>query len=232
MKQREKSICFAYFGDGKFLGWYADSFGSIRPQSPKIYRYSSEQLETIGHNFTNKISELNEKSTIAKNDSGLSLIDNGLNEDKDILLQYKNIELRIVECPEYDGPNPDFNEDAWEKLMAERDKQMKEAGIFDIPGPSLERFEAVEKFNEENPKPKCNNWIYADYKKIKEWASKEPTEFIGEIGNFIQLEDGTLVPFEDIASEKLSSLKDKTKSKITSKEIDDTIQSLRNEWER
>lgn len=217
VKERKKSICFAYFGDGKFLGWYGDTLGSIRENSPKVYIYSSEQINTISHNFNSKISELNEKSKLAKSDSGLSLIDNGLNYDKEILLQYKNIELKIVECPEYDGPNPDFDEKKFREWV---EKEQKEKG---------------NDFKFANCPPEINNWIYCDYKKVKEWASKEPTEFIGEIGNFIQLEDGTLVPFEDIMeteNEKLSSLKDKTKSKITSKEIDGQINSLRNEWER
>ena len=32
-----------------------------------------------------------------------------------------------------------------------------------------------------SPRPKCDNWIYADYSKVKEWAKNEPTEFIGTI---------------------------------------------------
>lgn len=40
------------------------------------------------------------------------------------------------------------------------------------------RIKAVNKYREEHPAPKCDNWIYADYAKVKEWAKNEPTEFI------------------------------------------------------
>ena len=62
-QKNRKPICFAYFADGKFLGWYADSWGSIRKDSPKIYGYSEDQVETITKNFRHKMSKLSRSPT-------------------------------------------------------------------------------------------------------------------------------------------------------------------------
>jgi hypothetical protein len=181
---KRNSICFAYFGDGKFLGWYADTSGSIRPASPKVYIDTPEQRKIIETNFRNKLSKLNVKSDIAEKTGqpGLSLLDNSLNADKANLSQYSVVELRIVECPEYDGPNPDFDREAHEKLVDERRERLKvylaTFGVDWESGPSARRFKLVDEFNEKDPSPRANNWIYCDYKKVKEWASNEPTEFL------------------------------------------------------
>jgi len=133
-----RTICYAYYGDNKFLGWHADSFGSIRENSPKLYRNSKEQNEIISKSFKYKIAKIKEKSNISSRNAsliGLKIIDESINKDAFNLSQYKQIELRSVECPYYDGPNSDDNA----------------------------------------------KWIYADYTLVKEWASKEPTEFINII---------------------------------------------------
>jgi hypothetical protein len=154
---REKCICFAYFGDGKFLGWYADSFGSIRKDSPKIYGDSKEQIETIIKNFNYKLSKIKEQSKIDLHNSlGSALLNNSLNSDSNELFKYKEIELRIVECPIYDGPNPDFDREAHKKWLYESDRQNGDK--YHIP-----------------------SWIYANYTKVKEWALNEPTEFLSII---------------------------------------------------
>jgi hypothetical protein len=199
-----KSICFAYYADGSFIGWYADSFGSVRP-TPKIYSDSIKQIEIISSNFRNKIKRISEESVSdvmdkfraeegsllaleetdeiirKKNALGISTLAKYAIHDSEDLLRGKNIELRIVECPEYDGINPDFDKEAYDKLAAEYRKRMEEAGIFDIPAPSIERLDAIKKFESENPRPIRNSWIYADFNKVKAWAANEPTEFIGTI---------------------------------------------------
>ncbi len=174
----KKSIRFAYFGDNNFIGWYGDSFGSIVKTSPKIYGYSKEQIATIQGNLTYKMSKLKEESNIGSSNPAFAIIDNSLNRDKTNLLNYNEVELRIVECPEYDGRNPDFDEVAYEQLIAERKEQMTKEGIFDIPAPSRERTNAIAEFEIRYPRQKCDNWIYADYEKVKAWASIEPTVFI------------------------------------------------------
>ena len=174
---KRKSVCFAYFGDGKFLGWYADTSGSIRSNSPKVYPYKESQVQVIRTNFQRKMKRLNEPSDLGKLHPGLSIMDEGLNADKTNLLQYQVVELRMVECPFYDGPNPDFDKVAYDKLVEERRQLMTEEGVFNIPAPSVERFDAVKAFDKKHPFPKSDNWVYADYSQVKEWASKEPTVF-------------------------------------------------------
>lgn len=180
-----KNICFAYYGDDKFLGWYGDSFGSIVKSSPKIYRNSKEQLEVISKNFNYKLRKLREKSQLGLIDIRLGIIDSGVNEDKDILSNYEDVELRLVECPEYDGTNPDFNRGEYETKYEEQTVLLKaflsENDIDWNDGPSLLRSNLVDKFYTTNPRVKCDNWIYADYDKVREWASVEPTEFLDVI---------------------------------------------------
>jgi hypothetical protein len=174
------AVCFAYFGDGKFLGWYADSFGSVRENSPKVYGYTERQVGVITSNFRSKIAKLADKSDLAKLDGRLGLIDAGMELDKAELSQYENVELKIVVCPEYDGPNPDFDKEAYKKLTNERWKLLVAEGIDDLPAGS-ERNARVAEFETRHPSPKCDNWTYCDYSKVSEWAKNEPTEFFGTI---------------------------------------------------
>jgi len=178
----KKSICFAYYANGEFLGWYGDTFGSIT-ETPKIYSSFEKMKDTITKNLSHKMKKINESSfEEAKNKAdnivsaiGLAVFQN--EED----LRGKNVELRVIECPEYDGPNPNFDKLAYEKKVEDYQEKMKKEGIFDIPAPSQERLKAIDTFEALNPRPKCDNWIYADYSKVREWAKNEPTEFIAVI---------------------------------------------------
>lgn len=172
----QKTICFAYFADGKFIGWYADSFGSIRANSPKTYSYSEKQIEIVSKNFRHKLERGNTLSLDLKNPAANYLLNSSLDADSKMLSQYNTIELRVVECPEYYGKNPDFDEEDYKRKDAEREQKFKESGIADMPI-SMERFEAVKKFDEANH-VECNNWIYPDSEKVREWAKNAPTEFL------------------------------------------------------
>lgn len=55
---RERCICFAYFTDDQFIGWYGDSMGSVVKNSPKIYPDTEKQKEVIRTNFTSKIKKI------------------------------------------------------------------------------------------------------------------------------------------------------------------------------
>ncbi len=145
-----KTVCFAYFGDGKFLGWYADSFGTITKNTPKVYVYTPEQVETIKRNFRYKLNK--EKSNLGDLVKGLSVVDDSLAVDKQKLSPYKQIELRVVECPFYDGPNPNFDEERHKNWTAYKRKPMYE--------------------------PENNYWIYADYTLVKGWATAEPVNYL------------------------------------------------------
>ena len=174
----KKAICFAYYADGEFIGWYADSFGSCR-NYPKLYDNTQEQIQTIYANFMRKMVAINTSTFAVEKEKVTGLAALGLaiydSEDK---LRGKHVELRVVECPEYYGPDPDFDKEAYNKLMYERRNKMKQAGIFNIPGPSIERRKAVERFNATYPYPEANSWIYADVEKVKAWAVNEPKEYI------------------------------------------------------
>lgn len=177
----KKSFCFAYFADGKFIGWYADTSGSVRKNSPKLYSDLERMRPVIQKNLSHKLKAINTTSFEEAKNSGeykglraFAL----LKFDSEELLRGKDIELRVVECPEYDGPNPDFDKDAHEKLMDEWRQRFEESGVKDIPGPSLHRSVAVDEYMKKDPMPRPNNWKYCDYQKVKAWAENEPTEFV------------------------------------------------------
>lgn len=179
-KTQQQSVCFAYFGDGKFLGWYADSFGSIRPSSPKVYSSLDGMRETITKNFRYKISKVKSGEDVSlniPNAAGAYLINGGLKEDAKQLGSFNEIVLKVVACPFYDGPNPDYNEAEYDALCAARGVIFNAEGIDLVPA-GHERTNLVNEFNTRYPRPKANNWIYADYSKVKEWALNEPTEFL------------------------------------------------------
>lgn len=173
-----QSVCFAYFGDGQFIGWYADSFGSIRPESPKVYSSLESMRETITNNFRRKVAASFENKIAIPNAVGQAILNASLQEDATELAQYDHVELWAVACPEYDGPNRDFDKQAYENKVAVRAKLFDASGIRDMLPGSMERFKAVNAFNAVNPHPKADNWIYADYSKVKEWAKNAPKSAI------------------------------------------------------
>lgn len=186
-----KSVCFAYFGDNQFLGWYADTFGSVRT-SPKVYGNSESQLQTITKNFRNKLTNVRTDSknymvevVRRHNAVGGAILDIGLSGDAKLLSQYTNVELRVVECPYYDGPNPDFDKEAWEVESTHRravfNKELAEYGATETSG--KERGDFIRAFDERHPELNIRpeTWVYCDYSKVKEWAKDEPTEFLSVI---------------------------------------------------
>lgn len=183
-KTQQQSVCFAYFGDGKFLGWYADTSGSLRPHSPKVYSSLENMLPVITKNFRNKLNGTRSKALQFEHEPTdnavnfvLGVIEQGNKNDLEVLNNYEVVELRAVACPEYDGPNPDFDDEAYLKLVDEHKELFNQSGLNDLPV-GLERFNAVQEFNKKHPHPKSNNWVYADYSKVQKWAKNEPTEFL------------------------------------------------------
>lgn len=191
MKDLEgKCLAFAYYADGVFIGWYGDTFGSVS-KTPKLYVYSEEQLDILRDNLAHKLERMNSTTFEEAKEkvSGLAALSllTFSNEDQ---LRGKQVELRLVESPFYDGPNPDFDSDAYSKEVEKHNvlfkqylfKQYLTENAKDpatLLGPTQEKFELLDKFKEENPFPKCDNWLYADYSLLKEWAANEPTEFLG-----------------------------------------------------
>lgn len=189
-----KRVCLAYYADGKWIGWYADSFGSCR-KFPKIYGYTEPQMDIVRKNLRYKIKEINAESYKQNHEKFMEKQKNnelGPKEsihqvmklalhDSENILAGKNVELKVVECPIYDGPNPDFSREAYTKDRLEYEALMKDAGIFDTPAPSKERTDAIREFETKHPRPIPDSWIYGDRDKIQEWANIEPSEFLETI---------------------------------------------------
>ena len=183
MKTTRECVCFAYFVDDLFIGWYSDSFGTIGKQ-PKIYGNSKEQLSTVKTNFDYKMQRINETSF----SSELAKIPNDGKEHVEVLrliifqdekaLKGRNVELRMVVCPVYDGPNLDFDREAWKKVIEYQIELKRSLGIYDIPAGTMKRMQALQSFEKENPEPKYNGWIYADSALSASWAAIEPTKFV------------------------------------------------------
>lgn len=176
-----KSICFAYYADGKWIGWYGGTAGSVS-STPKVYSSLESMRPVITKNLTSKLKRIAESSFEEEKDRVTGLAALGLLIfDGEEQLRGKEIELKVVECPEYDGPNPDFDKVAHDIAWKKAHKEFEEAAKELPEGPSLERLTFVKRWREEHPEPKSNDWIYADYQKVREWAKEEPTVFIETI---------------------------------------------------
>lgn len=182
----KKSHCYAYYADGKFIGWYADTFGSVRT-CPKLYSGDVEvQSAIVKQSFSGKIRTINktsfEEAKGLPEYQGLGAIALA-RFDSEEKLRGKQIELRVVECPIYDGPDPDFSKEIMDALRETQKEQMKKffkqfGRDYDNFPASKERVELVDRFHRMYGDLKCNNWIYADYEQVREWAKDEPTEFV------------------------------------------------------
>ena len=182
-KTQYKTIAFAYFANDEFLGWYGGTFGSVA-STPKLYGNSEHQLETIEKNFKYKLKRVNESSFKEEKNKTKNVFQaiSLFGFDGEELLRGKDVELRLVESPEYSGPNPDFDEVAWEKYRKARRKVFKKESSHLSNGFSKERNEFVKEFNKRHPElnKRPNNWVYPDYEKVNEWALKTPTKFLGK----------------------------------------------------
>jgi hypothetical protein len=147
-----KTVCFAYFGDGNFLGWYSDSFGTLTKHSPKLYGYSQEQVEVVAGNFRYKLQKLKEDWNLRRLNPGLAILDASIASDAKTLADFKEVKLCVVECPVFDGPNENFDEECHKNWRVYDRKPFYE--------------------------PENRDWIYADYQLVKGWAMSAPTEFL------------------------------------------------------
>jgi hypothetical protein len=108
-----KTHCFAYYVNGEWVGWYGDTWGTVS-KTPKLYSNLNAVLPTVEKNFKNKLNKVNstsyreEKEKVFDFASALSLLVFRSEE----LLRGKQVELRVVECPYYEGPDP-TNDRKW-----------------------------------------------------------------------------------------------------------------------
>ena len=183
METERKCVGFAYYVDDLFIGWYSDSFGTVG-KCPKLYGNSEAQLSTIKTNFNFKMTRINETS-FSKELANIPEDGQPHIEALKLLiftnekaLKGRKVELRMVACPLYDGPNPDFDREAWKKVIESLAELKREAGIYELPAGSMKRMIALQLFEKTNPEPKYNGWIYATAEETKLWAAIEPTEFL------------------------------------------------------
>jgi len=78
-------ICFAHYGDGEFIGFHADTYGTISKEYPKIYENSERQIEIIETNYKTRI-------------NSMRLMREKQRNYKHELSKYKDIELKVVLC--------------------------------------------------------------------------------------------------------------------------------------
>ena len=182
-----KTVAFAYFSENEFLGWYGGTFGSVA-KTPKLYGNSERQLATIEKNFQHKLKTVNTSSFDVEKDkvTGVAAI-SLLSYDGEEVLRNRNVELRIVESPEYSGPNPEFDQLFHEKLREERRIVFNKESTHLSDEPSKERSEFVKEFDKRHPEfeEKVRNWSYPDYEKVREWAKITPTEFLDVLSTYI-----------------------------------------------
>lgn len=97
-------IAFAYYKDGKLIGYRADTAGTISKTSPKIYHYSKKQVETVLENI-----EYNVKNSKGIGDALLevygenpvaTLLAKKELEVHELLQDKRAFKIRVVEAPE------------------------------------------------------------------------------------------------------------------------------------
>lgn len=109
MEDKRDCIAFAYYGDNKLIGFHSDTWGSIT-NYPKIYGNSERQIEVIATNFRHKMSTFNSDGaiTIGKlSPPAGAVLTKAMNQDRNILSNYKDIELRVIPAP-YFGSDDDY----------------------------------------------------------------------------------------------------------------------------
>ncbi len=106
MQEKIDCMAFGYYDkEGKLIGWYADSFGSIR-KHPKIYGFSERQIDVIVDNTNYRVKRIQEgkQCPVAEGISTVNVVAGalmfkGLNADDKILSDLGEFELRTHKSP-------------------------------------------------------------------------------------------------------------------------------------
>jgi hypothetical protein len=193
MENTSNSIVFAYYSENKFLGWYGGTFGPVATV-PKVYNKSERQYNVIAKNFQHKLKSVNETSFDEAKDKTTHILDSIalLRFDSEDILRNKNVELRVVECPYYDGPNEFHSNTITDKFRRHYtelyhewcDELGLEAGIEKGTNLGIGLIENFKQFRKTYPTKTSENWIYVDYKKVTEWSKNEPTEFLETLSEY------------------------------------------------
>lgn len=179
--EKKNSVCFAYYVDDVFVGWYGDTFGSVT-KSPKLYNNNSDTVNIITNTFRKKLNLINsttfeEYKNETKNPFSILFF----NDDE--LLRNKKVELKCVQSPFYDGINPDFDRELYNQKYKEYNDKFNLSEVSTLPTNTtdeiVKRMEAIKEWEKQNPRPSdTDHWLYVDYNLVKDWALNEPTEFL------------------------------------------------------
>ena len=186
---RKNNVALAYFINGNFEGWHSDSFGTMTKSKPKLYGYSESQIATITKNIRYKIKTMNERTfdEDLKNSKHIGEALSTLVYSSGDSMRGHEVELRVVQTPFFDGPNPLHSNKISNKFRKHHTKMYHEWCKMNGLDPGIEtakkRFgigliENYKKFEAIYPDVSSNNWIYSDYKEVSKWALNEPTKFL------------------------------------------------------
>lgn len=105
MKTDKPTVAFAFYRNGKLLGYRQDTFGSIGDR-PKLYSYDREQVEVVIRNVTDNV--LHQRPEYV--DEFKKRIDprvgaymaNSLRNAHNLLTEGVIVEMRVVRAPDYE----------------------------------------------------------------------------------------------------------------------------------
>lgn len=146
MNERENPIVFAYYHNGEFQGFRADTFNTISKDYAKIYSFSREQVDTVLSNVKNAcnrvgtaIAESIKKNNMpVVNSQGQDLRDvllTHLSKTEETLRNWGEFEIRVHNFPK----GGEFNE------LGEGDEWKREEFIRDLePAIEVHKFKVME----------------------------------------------------------------------------------------
>ena len=94
----KQSIVFAFYKNGKLVGYRQDTIGSIGMEYPKIYStYSKEQVETVLKNIEHNVKD----STGFGKALGIDVVAEREQQVHELLQDQKAFEVRVLKSPGY-----------------------------------------------------------------------------------------------------------------------------------
>lgn len=98
------TIAFAFYREGKLLGYRQDTMGSIGDK-PKLYTYSTDQVATVIRNVTGNLETSRPEIVdwMRENDPRTgTFLANSLRNAHKILTEGVVVEMRVVKAPSYE----------------------------------------------------------------------------------------------------------------------------------
>lgn len=93
----KQAIVFAFYKNDQLLGYRLDTVGSIGFENPKIYHYSTEQVQTVLDNIQYNITGTKSLGKAL----GVPALFEREKAIKEFLREEKAFEVRVIKCPDY-----------------------------------------------------------------------------------------------------------------------------------